>query len=242
MRLNLESNLIMPENHKRILKVFLISVVSCAGIVYLAQGNQTNESRWESRIQAFETQDQDSFPPSNAILFVGSSSIVFWRSLADDMAPLTVINRGFGGSQMFELNQFRDRIVVPYKPKAVLVYEGDNDVASGKDPDEILSEYQDFLSHLHKNLPETDVYLIAVKPSISRKHLWPVMQDVNRRLQVLATQHGHVEFLDIATPMLNDDGSINPDLFVADNLHMNAAGYAIWTEVIRPKLMARYRD
>ena len=181
-------------------------------------------------------------PPKNAILFAGSSSIVFWRSLAEDMAPLTVLNRGFGGSQMFELNMFRDRIVTPYEPRAVLVYEGDNDVAAGKQPAEILAEYRDFVDHLKERLPNTDVYFIAVKPSVRRAHLWSTMVEVNDALQALADEHDHVQFLDTSTPMLSEDGTVMDGLLVEDGLHMNANGYAIWADVIKPVLMSSYAD
>ena len=230
----------MLPNHRKLIKITLLSVACCVAIVNVAHFVEQQTSRWEHLMQAFEQQDKANFPPKQAILFAGSSSIVFWRSLAEDMAPLTVINRGFGGSQMSELNYYRDRIVIPYEPRAVVVYEGDNDVAAGKLPDEILMQYQHFIENLKEELPKTDIFLIAVKPSIQRKSLWHIMQDVNTGLQQLADQHEHVQYLDIATPMLDEDGEINPNLFVEDNLHMNKKGYAIWAEVIRPVLMEKY--
>ncbi|MCY4094261.1 MAG: GDSL-type esterase/lipase family protein [Gammaproteobacteria bacterium] len=228
--------------HRRIFRIIFVTLATCAAIVYIAEDHEVVESRWEPAIQQFEAADEANPPPQNAILFTGSSSIVFWRSLTEDMAPLTVLNRGFGGSQMFELNMFRDRIVTPYDPRAVLIYEGDNDVAAGKQPDEIIAEYRDFVDHLMTRLPETDVYFIAVKPSILRANLWSTMDEVNNALRELADEHDHVRFLDTSTPMLNDDGKIKADLLVDDGLHMNANGYAIWTGVIRPVLMGAYGD
>lgn len=227
---------------RRILRLILVSLGTCVAIVHIAENHETEESRWEPVIQRFEAADQANPPPKNAILFAGSSSIVFWRSLSEDMAPLTVMNRGFGGSQMFELNMFRDRIVTPYEPRAVLVYEGDNDVAAGKQPAEILAEYRDFVNHLKDKLPDTDIYFIAVKPSVRRAHLWSTMVDVNTALQALANEHDHVRFLDTSTPMLNEDDTVMDDLLVEDGLHMNANGYAIWTNVIKPVLIAAYGD
>lgn len=224
------------------LQIILIAVALCAASVHIAENHEMVESRWESVIQRFEAADEMYPPPKNAILFAGSSSIVFWRSLAQDMAPLTVLNRGFGGSQMFELNMFRDRIVTPYEPRAVLVYEGDNDVAAGKQPDEILEEYRDFVKHLSERLPDTDIYFIAVKPSVRRAHLWATMVEVNDALIELAGKHDHVRFLDTSTPMLNEDGTVMADLLIEDGLHMNEKGYAIWTDVIRPVLMSAYGD
>ena len=230
--------------HLTFSKQWLILCVSLCSVVLFpvvsAQEQQSEVDVFEPTIQKFEENDKTSPPPTDAILFTGSSSIVFWRTLKEDMAPLTVINRGFGGSQMFQLNMYRDRIVTPYRPKAVLIYEGDNDVAAGKSVESIIEEYTDFLDHLKSALPDTSIYLIAVKPSIRREALWPTMQQVNQALQNIATDMDHVQFLDIATPMLLDDGSINPELFVDDELHMNAKGYAIWTSVIRPVLVKNY--
>ena len=199
-------------------------------------------SRWEPRIKVFEAEDEISMPPSNAILFVGSSSIVFWRSLQQDMAPLVTINRGFGGSQMFELNEFRDRIVTKYKPRAIVVYEGDNDVASGREYEQIISDFDDFVSHIHQTLPNSDICFIAVKPSLLRASLWPKMKQVNEALKSKADQHDNLCYLDIANPMLKNDGSVNPDLFVSDGLHLNKKGYELWTSVIRPILINRYSE
>ena len=214
-------------------------LVIIVGLIVLSSSTVA-ESQWEPTIVAFEERDKENAPPANAVLFVGSSSIVYWRSLTEDMAPLTVINRGFGGSQMFELNMFRDRIATNYNPKAIVVYEGDNDVAAGKEPTEILEQYRDFIAHVHDQLPDTDIFLIAVKPSIARAAMWETMVTVNSQLQQLAKQHDKVHYFDIATPMLKEDGSVKENLFVADGLHLNAAGYEVWTSVIRPVLLDRY--
>ena len=200
------------------------------------------QDRWENTIQAFETADSENPPPKNAILFVGSSSIVYWRTLSEDMVPLNVINRGFGGSQMHELNMYRDRIVTNYQPKAVVVYEGDNDVAAGKSVDEIIPEYVSFIEHLNESLDKVDIYLIAVKPSIARATMWETMQAVNEQLMELSKQHENVHYFDIASPMLQSSGEVKDDIFVDDGLHMNAAGYEIWTNVIRPVLLEKYDE
>lgn len=230
------------KNKRLTIQLGIASIVMALAMAVHTESHENEESRWEATIQRFEEADKTNPPPKNAILFVGSSSIVFWRTLAEDMAPLPVINRGFGGSQMFELNQFRDRIVVPYEPRAVLVYEGDNDVASGKSPDEILAEYRDFVGHLQEKLPDADVFFIAVKPSVLRAHMWPTMVEVNERLQALADEHEHVQFLDTSSPLLTDEGKPDPDVLVADNLHMNAIGYARWTAVVKPVLVAKYGE
>ena len=221
--------------------VFIVYAITFASLVGLQNVNsQEEESRWESRIRIFEERDAEQMPPEGALLFVGSSSIVFWRSLADDMAPLTVINRGFGGSQMHELNQFRDRIVTNYKPRAIVIYEGDNDVAAGKKASEILEAYDDFIAHIDKHLPDTDICFIAVKPSIRREQMWAEMKLVNDGLESRADQRDDMCYLDIATPMMKGSEFVRKDLFVADGLHLNAEGYQVWTDTIRPVLLRRY--
>lgn len=208
--------------------------------VSLPASSQEGESRWEPRIKQFEEQDATNMPPEGAVLFTGSSSIVFWSKLAEDMAPLAVINRGFGGSQMHELNEFRDRIVTNYKPRAIVIYEGDNDVAAGKSPDEILASYDDFIQHIDEKLPETDVCFIAIKPSIRREEMWPEMKKVNAGLQERSQTREDLCYLDIATPMMKGEEFVRPELFVGDGLHLNREGYEVWVEVIRPVLVARY--
>lgn len=208
--------------------------------ISLPINSQEGESRWEPRIKQFEEQDTKSMPPEGAVLFVGSSSIVFWSKLAEDMAPLAVINRGFGGSQMHELNEFRDRIVTNYKPRAIMIYEGDNDIAAGKTPDEILATYDDFIQHIDEKLPETDICFIAIKPSIRREEMWPQMEKVNSGLRDRAQQREDLCYLDIATPMMKGEEFVRPELFVGDGLHLNRVGYEVWAEVIRPILVARY--
>lgn len=214
--------------------------VTVALISILVAMTASAQNRWEPFIKAFEERDKTDPPPENAILFAGSSSIVFWRTLKEDMTPLVVINRGFGGSQMHELNMYRDRIVTNYKPKAIVVYEGDNDVAAGKSVNDIVSQYEDFISHIDKKLSSTEIYLIAIKPSIARATMWDTMKEVNTRLQKLADEHTKVHYLDIASPMLQESGVVKEDLFVDDGLHLNAKGYEVWTNVVRPVLLEKY--
>lgn len=209
-------------------------------ILSIPATSDEEESLWEPKVKEFEEQDKESMPPEGAVLFVGSSSIVFWSKLSTDMAPLAVINRGFGGSQMHELNEFRDRIVTNYKPRAIVIYEGDNDVALGKSPDEILANFDDFINHIDENLPSTDICFIAIKPSIRRENMWPKMEKVNSGLQNRAASRDDLCYLDIATPMMEGDGFVREDLFVADGLHLNRKGYEVWTETIRPILFGRY--
>ena len=156
------------------------------------------------------------------------------------MAPLRVVNRGFGGSQMHELNEFRDRIVTKYKPRAIVIYEGDNDIFFGKSVEQVLESYDDFIEHVDDKLPDADICFIAVKPSISRKDLWAEMEKVNEGLKKRADDRDDMCYFDIATPMMEGDEFVREDLFAPDGLHLNAKGYEVWNDVIRPVLLKRY--
>ncbi|MEL6252166.1 MAG: GDSL-type esterase/lipase family protein [Bacteroidota bacterium] len=198
-------------------------------------------ARLEREILAFEAKDKEQTPPENPILLVGSSSVRFWMTMKEDLAPLRVMNRGFGGSTFPELLYYYDRLVKPYDPKAILVYEGDNDLLlEGMTPEKVLDNMKTFYGQVQKDFPGVKVWFISIKPSIARANLLETMQESNRLLKAYADQTEHMEFLDVATPMLKENGSIKDDIFVRDNLHMNAKGYAIWTKIIRPALLREY--
>lgn len=193
-------------------------------------------AKWEPEIQKFEAADRAQMPPQNAILFVGSSSIRFWTNLAEAFPSHTTIRRGFGGSTMADLLHFVDRIVLPYRPKQIFVYEGDNDIAAGKAPEQVVSGFQQFVAKVHEKLPMTEINYIAVKPSPSRWKLEAKDRAVNDAIKNWAHSQSNVGYIDIWTPMLGKDGKPRPELFVADKLHMNGTGYEIWRKVILPKM------
>jgi lysophospholipase L1-like esterase len=195
---------------------------------------------WESAIVDFEEQDRSSPPEPGAIVFTGSSSIRMWKSLQDDMAPLPVLNRGFGGSQISHVNHFASRIVLPYRPSAVVLYAGDNDLAAGsaKTPESVLGDFQRFVSIVHGADPDVPIYFLAIKPSISRWDRWPVMSEANERIARFARATDGVVYVDVATAMLGESGEPRPELFIADGLHMTAEGYALWTQILEPVLVS----
>jgi lysophospholipase L1-like esterase len=196
-------------------------------------------ARFDEAIAAFEAADAKQRPPAGAIVGTGSSSMRFWHDeIAKDLAPLTIVPRGFGGSQMSDLLHFVDRVVIAYQPRAVLLYEGDNDVADGVPAERIAAQLQEIVDKVHAKLPETRFYVLSVKPSLRRWAQWPQMQEVNRQLVALcAKDPKRLTFIDVATPMLGADGKPRPELFVQDGLHMTRAGYEIWREVVRPVLL-----
>ena len=217
-------------------------VVIGGGWVYATIRDMSGAEYWEKSIKAFEAKDAESPPPEAAVLFVGSSSVVFWRSLAEDFAPIPVINRGFGGSQMNHLNYYRNRIVHKYKPKIIVVYEGDNDIAAGLTAGQVLEDYEDFIAYVEDTLPNAKVCFIAIKPSVRREALWPTMSEVNQEMRQRAETQANLCFFDIGPPMLSETGGPRSELSVSDGLHLNSEGYKIWTAAIRSRLLAMWAE
>ncbi len=197
---------------------------------------------WEPAIRNFEEQDKAHPPAPGCIVFAGSSSIRFWDTLVSDMQPLDVINRGFGGSEFSDLDQYVDRIVIAYHPRAVVVYEGDNDLAerSSKTPEMVAGDFRKFVQTVHTALPDTWIYILAIKPSKLRWNQWPQMQAANKMMQEYAATQPRVQYIDIATPMFDADGTLPRDLFKADGLHPTPKLYAMWTAAIKPILLKRF--
>jgi lysophospholipase L1-like esterase len=201
-----------------------------------ARAASESPARWEKDIQAFEAADKTNPPPSGVILFVGSSSIRLWKTLTDDFKGLPVLNRGFGGSQMADSAFFVDRIVLPYHPRQIVVYAGDNDLAAGKPPTQILLDFQAFVRKVRDVQPNTRISFIAIKPSPSRWKLIDKILEANRLIAEFTHTEKGMDYIDVFTPMLAADGHPRPDLFAADNLHLNGKGYDLWTTTVRPFL------
>ena len=148
------------------------------------------------------------------------------------MQPMEVINRGFGGSVMRELNLNMDRIVVPYKPSMIFVYEGDNDIARGISPEAFLKECNVFINRCRQDLPGTEIFFLSIKPSPSRMSQWEKMDRANQLLETLCSLYENVNFIDISTPMFAKPGMLKNDIYAEDRLHLNDKGYSLLREVI----------
>ena len=215
---------------------FLV-LVACAPRVF---AQLPDPQRFESDIRAFEAQDRADPQPQGAIVLTGSSSIARWNDQAKAaLAPLTVIPRGFGGSVMNDVLYYLDRIALSYKPRAILIYEGDNDTGFAKPiPDEtILDELKQIIARIHGALPAARIYVLSIKPSILRWKRWPVAQRVSAGYKRIADADPLVFYVDVATPLLQKDGTVRQDIFVADDLHLNDKGNAIWGATIKAALM-----
>lgn len=194
---------------------------------------------FENEIRAYEEQDRRSPPQKGGILFVGSSSIRMWKSLVQDMNPLPVLNRGFGGSQASDVLNFLERIVFKYEPSKIVYYEGDNDISSGKTAEEFRDDVAVFVRKTLEKLPETEIYLLTVKLSPSREEFWPEYRKANQLLQKLAETDKRLHTIDIVTPMQDATGKVREELFLQDKLHLNTQGYAIWTETVKKALQPK---
>jgi lysophospholipase L1-like esterase len=194
--------------------------------------------RWEEKIAAFEAQDRATPPPRDAVLFVGSSSIVGWK--LDEFFPgLASINRGFGGSQVSDSLHFIDRIVLPYRPRTIVFYAGENDIAAGESPAEVARDFAQFAARVSTDLPATKIIFIGLKPSPSRWKLIDPFRETNRMVRGLTESYPNLVFIDVERAMLDERGQPREELFQSDKLHMNRAGYEIWTKLVRPQIEAR---
>ncbi|MEZ6242255.1 MAG: GDSL-type esterase/lipase family protein [Phycisphaerales bacterium] len=240
----------MPKLAPLLAALFSLLLVSCAHdqppapttqAAPQAETSPAQPAWYEPEIQAFETADRTNPPAPGQVLFIGSSSIRMWKSLADDMAPAPVLNRGFGGSKTPEVLAVMDRIVSPYDPAVIVYYCGDNDLGDNNTDSRAAADgFIDFAKRVHKRRPLTPILYLSIKPSIARWSNWDAMDRANHMVADYAATHRNVEFIDVGACLLKD-GAPDPALFRADGLHLNADGYARWTEIVRPRVLAAWR-
>jgi lysophospholipase L1-like esterase len=195
----------------------------------------TAPNRWEKAIHAMEQRDAKHPPPKGEILLCGSSSARGWN-VRQCFPDRKVVNRGFGGSQIHDSTHFADRIILPLEPRLILLYAGDNDIASGKPPQLVCDHFKLFVARIHASLPKCRIVFIAIKPSIRRWKLVGKMREANRLIQAFTDTDKRLDHVDIDTPMIGPDGKPRKELFKPDGLHLNAEGYALWTKLVTPYL------
>lgn len=209
---------------------FLIAIMT--GHVLFAV-EQPVPTRYASEIKAFEQWDNKNSFPTDAVLFVGSSSIRLWPTRVS-FPDLPVINRGFGGSHISEVNYYFKQVVLPYKPKLIVFYAGDNDVASGNSVEQVFDDFKKFVGMITEKLPQTRIIFISIKPSESRWNFWPVMKQANDAIRQFCENNSRLTFVDAGSVLLNTAGKPDNEYFLSDKLHMNEKGYRKWTQVLRP--------
>ena len=231
----------MPESARMsLVQKTLVRLALFCGLLPLPTfATDHDSSRWEKSISQFEAADKKQMPPTGGVLFIGSSSIRMWKTLKQDFSGFSVINRGFGGSQIADSIHFAGRIVHPYKPQQIVLYAGDNDVAGGKSPETVLADFQKFVKTVHAKLPKTRISFIAIKPSLSRWKLSGKMAKTNALVRTACSRDERLGYVDIWQPMLGKNGTPKSDLFLTDGLHLNAKGYSLWTTLVKQRLAKR---
>jgi lysophospholipase L1-like esterase len=215
------------------MKTMLWLLLLLALLPSLAQACAERPEQWQPDIAAFAAADRAHPPPAHPVLFVGSSSIRMWRSLATDFAGRAVLNRGFGGSRIADATYYADRLVAPYHPRAIVFYAGDNDLAEGCTPEQVRDAFAAFVQRARSLDAGVPIGFIAIKPSMARKRLLPQIRQANALVRAYARGQKDVGYVDVFTPMLGPDGQPQPKWFGADGLHMNRQGYALWTGLVR---------
>jgi lysophospholipase L1-like esterase len=207
-------------------------------LAFLAAGAAAGAApaKWAASIDAFTRADAANPPPRDAVLFVGSSSIVRWKTLARDFPEVRVINRGFGGSELADSIHYLDRLVLPHQPRVVVLYAGENDLQAGATAEEVHARFQAFRQGLHAALPQTRLVFIAIKPSPSRAKIRERIDRANTLIAATCREDPRLAFADVVPPMLDAAGQPRAELFVADRLHLSEAGYAVWRPIVAPLL------
>jgi lysophospholipase L1-like esterase len=208
----------------------LTCILIFSGILINAQ----DELKWNSQVKALMAIEH-SFPDGEEIVVLsGSSSALMWKDIGDYYPNNNIINNGFGGSQMHELLFFVEELIIDYKPYKIFIYEGDNDISSGKSKEEIIESTKKVISEIRKSLPEAEIYFISPKPSLVRWNLKAQYLELNVAMKALCDNENLVDFIDVWDPMLDKDGEPIKEIFIEDGLHMNQKGYDIWAEQVRP--------
>jgi lysophospholipase L1-like esterase len=216
---------------------FFLTVAAVLAATSAAMAAEKPSSRqWENDIRAFEATDRLHPPPQGAILFIGSSGIRMWATLAKDFPEYKVLNRGFGGCQIADCTAFADRIVIPYKPRMIVLRAGGNDIAAGKTPEQVFADFQEFVAVVRGKLPEVPIAYMSITPTPARQANAQREREANQLIEKCIRSGKNLTYIDDTAAILGPDGKPRLELFVADRLHCNRAGYELWTKLVRPHL------
>lgn len=208
----------------------------------ISKASNDDPAVWEQDIQAFVAHTKSGSLPEKPIVFVGSSSFRLWKSMAEDLAPLPVVNRGFGGSRLADIEHWAEELVNINSPAAVVVFCGTNDIRPdyAAEPEVLLKTYQSFVERIRVSTPDLPVYFVGITPSPRRWSVWNVAQQTNELIREWSASQLHLYFIDTAADLLGDDGVPNPENYIIDGLHLSDKGYEIWTDIIKPRLIADF--
>lgn len=219
------------------LATIVFALIVGAGLLFFQQSRteQPLTARFADQIDSFVEWDRkNSFSP-DAVLFVGSSSIRRWPT-RESFPDLPVINRGFGGSQIREVNKYFDQVVAPYRPRIIVFYAGDNDIAAGRTPEQVRDDFDAFMKRVRAVAPQVPVVFLSIKPSPRRWDRWSQMQEANALVRAMTTRDAQLHYLDVGLPLLGEDGRPRAEYYVEDNLHLSPEGYRIWVQQLSPVL------
>ena len=215
------------------IRLILLAAVALAPLpCCIADDAPPPYAKWEKEIAAFEQHDAENPPPKHAIVFVGSSSIRKWTTVAQDFPHHQVLNRGFGGSEMADSVHFADRIVLPYAPRFIVVYAGGNDINAHKTAEQVFADFKAFVATVRAKQPEVPIAYISIAGNPKR---WAQVEEVkkaNALIEAYTKEQPALQFIDVFHAMLGADGLPRPEIFSADNLHMNPEGYKLWTQIV----------
>ncbi len=197
----------------------------------------TSVIKWQKEIAAIEARYAENAAPKAPIVFIGSSSIRMWKSLAADFPDKPVLNHGFGGSEVFDSLNFAHRLVFPFQPKQIVMYAGGNDLNAGKTPERVFADLQAFVARVHAELPKTKICYISSAPNPKRWAQIKETRALNASIRAFCAKDERLQYLDVHPVMLAPNGVPKPDIFLDDKLHMNAKGYELWKGVMGPVLM-----
>jgi lysophospholipase L1-like esterase len=222
----------------RLLRMLVVLLFCVAvGLVPASGGTaQAAPGVFEKDILAFEAADRTNPPPSDSILLAGDSQFTRWKTVHQDLPDYRIINRGFGGSKMSDLLLYTDRIVLPYKPRMIIVNEGGNDIHAGRTPEQLLADITNFVGRVRAVLPDTPIVFSGLTPSPARWNETDTRLRFNRMLRGYLASGKNLIYLDLFDAYLGDDGKPREQLFVEDKLHHSAAGYAVRMRIMRPIL------
>jgi len=202
----------------------------------VAEEQPCKPEKWQKAITRFEAADKEKLPPKDGVVFTGSSSIVLW-DLHQSFPELNAINRGFGGSEICDSTHYADILIFRHRPRTVVFYAGDNDIARGKSAEQVHRDFLAFRGKLFQSLPETRLLYVAIKPSRARWEKAPIMKVANDLIAGECETDERMTFIDIWQPMLSEAGPPSEHWFIKDGLHLSAKGYGLWNTILEPHLV-----
>jgi lysophospholipase L1-like esterase len=228
---------------QRVSCLALLTLLGCRGAPPLPEVPPGEDpTRWAADIQAFEGQDRAAPSPPGVVVFVGSSSIRLWSTLREDMAPVPVLNRGFGGSKLYDSIYYAEQLVAVHEPSLVVVFSGTNDLAGddAKSAAEVRALFRQLVARLRGFDGDLPICTIAITPTLAREEHIETVREANRLIQMDCAADPLLEFIDPTGDLVDEAGRPDPRWFREDRLHLNAQGYAVWTRHVRPVVLRLY--